>query len=467
MIGMSSACGGMIASCRNRMVTVFGKLKTCRHEGSNGRSSLCRTFGRDCLTPHENARRKTLLKEQMVNMTIRRLAMTVIAVLWCAAAMAADWPEFLGPRGRGAAPDSAIRTRWSEAEGIAWKADLPGRGASSPIVVGDLVVVTASSGARQDQLHIVALDKVSGRTVWHRRFWATGRTLAHPTSAVAAGTPASDGKRIVALYSSCDLFCVDLAGRLLWQRNLAVEHPRSGNDVGMGSSPRIVDGTAVVQIDCQGDAFALGVDAATGEDRWIVPREKIASWSSPLPVTTPEYGACVLLQGPHGLNLHRVADGTTVWSWKGECSAIPMATESGSMVHVPSDGIASVAPKGGDAKPAWKSTKLSCGIASPLAWGDSIACINRAGVLGIGDVADGRLRGQVRLAGSFWASPILAGATIIAANKEGKTFIVSTEGEPKIIAENELPGTFTATPAVADGNIYLRSETTLWKVATP
>ena len=400
-------------------------------------------------------------------MTTRRLVMMLSVMLWSVTAIAADWPEFLGPRGRGAATDQAIRTRWSETDGIAWKADLPGRGASSPIVVGDLVVVTASSGVRQDQLHILAFDKASGRTVWHRRFWATGRTLAHPTSAVAAGTPASDGKRIVALYSSCDLFAVDLAGRLLWQRNLAVEHPRSGNDVGMGSSPRIVDGTAVVQIDCQGDAFALGVDAATGEDRWIVPREKLASWSSPLPLATPEYGACVLLQGPHGLTLHRVSDGKTVWSWKGECSAIPMTTESGSMLRVPADGIASVSPTAADAKPEWKSTKLSCGIASPLAFGDSIACINRAGVLCIGDAVDGRLRGQVRLAGSFWASPILAGNTIIAANKEGKTFLVSTDGDPKIVAENELPGTFTATPAVADGSVYLRSETVLWKVAAP
>jgi hypothetical protein len=73
----------------------------------------------------------------------------------------------------------------------------------------------------------------------------------------------------------------------------------------------------------------------------------------------------------------------------------------------------------------------------------------------------------VRLAGSFWASPILVGSTIIATNKEGKTFLISTDGEPKVIAENELPGTFTATPAVADGTLYLRSEMTLWKVAAP
>lgn len=381
--------------------------------------------------------------------------------------IAADWLEFRGPLGRGVAVEQPIRTAWSEQEGIAWKVDLPGKGASSPIVVGDLVVVTASSGARQEKLHVIAFDKATGRQAWHRTFWAAGRTLCHPTSAVAAGTPASDGTRIVALFSSCDLFALDLEGRLLWQRNLAVEHPRSGNDVGMGASPRIIDGTVIVQIDCQGDAFAAGIDVATGGDRWLVPRDKIASWSTPLAVASKEHGDCVLLQNPNGLDLRRARDGTEVWSWKGECSGIPMTTESGNRLYVPSDGIAAVVPDKAAEKSDWRSAKLACGIASPIAWGDSVACINRAGVLGVGNVADGSLRGQVRLAGSFWASPILVGRTIVAANKEGKTFLVSVDGEPKIVGESELPGTFTATPAVSDGSLYLRSETTLWKVAAP
>jgi outer membrane protein assembly factor BamB len=401
---------------------------------------------------------------------MRRLVETVAIAAVCglgfaAGVTAADWREFRGADGRGIAVDETIRTQWTATDGIAWQAELPGRGASSPIVVGDLVIVTASSGARQDLLHILALDKATGRTRWHRTFWATGRTLCHPTSAVAAGTPASDGTRIVALFSSCDLLAVDLEGRLLWQRNLAVEHPRSGNDVGMGSSPRIIDGTVVVQIDCQGDAFAAGIDVATGADRWTEPREKIASWSSPLAVEVPEHGACVLLQGQNGLELRRAADGKLVWTWRGECAGIPMTTALGSTLYVPADGIAAVAAAA--PAPAWRSSKLSCGIASPLAWDGSIACINRAGVLCVGGIADGTLRGQVRLAGSFWASPILVGRTIVACNKEGTTFLVSADGEPKIVAQSELPGTFTATPAVADGSLYLRSETALWKVSAP
>jgi len=390
-----------------------------------------------------------------------------------AAAEAADWLEFRGPLGRAIAADQPIRTRWSADDGIAWKADLPGRAASSPIVVGDLVVVTASSGPRQDRLHILALDRNTGRVRWHRTFWATGRTLCHPTSAIAAGTPASDGTRIVALYSSCDLIAVDLDGRVLWQRNLAVEHPKSGNDVGMASSPRIIDGTVVVQIDCQGDAFASGIDAVSGEDRWSVSRARLGCWSSPLAIDTAAHGACVLLQNADGVEVRRIADGTIVWSWKSRCAEIPTTTEAAGRFYVPSDGIAALSPAlpaGGaeDAvKPAWRSTKLSCGMASPVAWGDSIAAINRAGVLSIGSTTDGAIRAQVRLAGSFWASPLLVGTMLVAANTDGKTFLVSTDGEPKIIAENELPGTFTATPAVADGSVYLRSETAIWKIAAP
>lgn len=375
-----------------------------------------------------------------------------------------DWPEFHGPGGRGVAANAAIRTTWSETEGIAWKADLPGRSTSSPIVVGDLVVTTASSGAKQDRLHVIALDKATGKPRWERNFWATGRTLCHPTSAVAAGTPASDGKRIVALYSSCDLFCLDLEGRLLWQRNLAVEHPKSGNDVGMGSSPRIVGDAVVVQIDCQGDAFAAAIDLATGVDRWTAPRDRMASWSSPLAVAT-DAGPAVLLQNGRGVELRRLADGAEAWRWAGDCAGIATTVAAGGMLFIPAGGIAAV-PVGGR-EPVWRAAKLSPGIASPIAWDGSIACLNRGGVLVVGDTADGAIRGQVRLAGTFWASPIVAGGTLIAVNTEGKAFLVAVADKPEIVAENQLPGTFTATPAVADGSLYLRSETALWKVAAP
>jgi outer membrane protein assembly factor BamB len=395
-----------------------------------------------------------------------RFAASLLGLALAAAdgAVAGDWPEFRGPGGRGVAAGEAIRTVWTETEGIAWKADLPGRSASSPIVVGDLVVTTASSGGRQDRLHVIAIDRATGQRRWERTLWATGRTLCHPTSAVAANTPASDGERIVALFSSCDLVCLDRTGRLLWQRNLAVEHPRAGNDVGMGSSPRIVGDTVVVQIDCQGEPFAAGIDLVTGDDRWSVARDRVASWSSPLPIEA-DGRAAVLLQNPNGLELRRIADGELTWRWPGDCAGIATTAVAGGTLFIPSSGIAAVPAGGGE--PTWRAAKLSPGIASPVAWNGSIAVLNRGGVLVVGDTTDGSIRGQVRLAGSFWASPVVVGDTLVAINTEGKAFLVAVAGRPEIVAENELPGTFTATPAVADGSLYLRSETALWKVAPP
>ena len=400
-----------------------------------------------------------------------RLRQLVVVCSGCLAASvpsrAADWPEFRGPGGRGVAAGETIRTAWSETEGIAWKTDLPGRSASSPIVVGELVVTTASSGSRQDRLHVIALDRATGRRRWERTIWATGRTLCHPTSAVAAGTPASDGRRIVALFSSCDLVCLDMTGRLLWQRNLAVERPRAGNDVGMGSSPRIIGDVVVIQLDCQGDPFAAGIDLESGDDRWVCPRDRVASWSSPVPVEFTGRPA-VVLQNSAGLELRDVVDGRLAWRWGADCDGIATVTVTAAdgPLLVPAGGLAAVPAGGGE--PLWRAAKLSSGIASPLAWDGSVASLNRAGVLVVGDASDGSIRGQVRLAGSFWSSPILAGNHVVAVNTTGVTFLVSVaDAEPRLVARNELPGTFTATPAIADGSVFLRSETALWRVSPP
>ena len=388
-----------------------------------------------------------------------------VAIGSATVATAGDWLGFRGGDGSGVATGGAIRRTWSEGEGIAWKVDLPGRSVASPIVVGDLVVATASSGPQQDQLHIVAVDRETGDVRWERVFQATGRTLCHPTSAVAACTPASDGERIVALYSSCDLFCVDLEGRLLWQRNLAVEHPRAGNDVGMGSSPRIIGDAVFVQIDCQGDAFGSAIDLATGDDRWSVTRAKIACWASPLEVDLEGQGTCVLMQNPRGLELRRVGDGTAVWLWEGDVGGIPMAATADGLIYAPTNGVAALDPTAESGRPQWQQPKLSCGISSPVVFGDAVASLNRGGVLVVADAADGSVRKQVRLAGTFWSSPVVVGDTIVAVNMEGTTFVVEASGDYAILAKNELPGSFPSTPAAADGSLYLQSETALWKTA--
>ena len=149
--------------------------------------------------------------------------------------VASDWP---GYRGNGSASGtSSIPLTWSKTENLLWSAPLPGQGPASPIVIGNTVFVTASSGYKQDRLHVFAFDGSTGKKQWERQLWATGRTECHPKSAMAAPTPVADGERVYALFATADLVCFDHHGNML-----LVPPPFSGipsilNQVGMASSP--------------------------------------------------------------------------------------------------------------------------------------------------------------------------------------------------------------------------------------
>ena len=159
--------------------------------------------------------------------SIRISLMVLIAVL--GPTVAADWPAFRGD-GSSASPNATPPAEWSIEEGrnVAWTADLPGRGVSGPIVVGGRVFLTASDGPNRERLHVLAFDAASGTRLWHRRLWATGRTNCHSSSANAAPTPASDGQRVFAFYSSNDLAAFSLEGDVLWSRALTLD-PEQGH----------------------------------------------------------------------------------------------------------------------------------------------------------------------------------------------------------------------------------------------
>ncbi|HEX4132149.1 MAG TPA: PQQ-binding-like beta-propeller repeat protein [Pirellulales bacterium] len=383
---------------------------------------------------------------------------------------AADWPQFRGRTGSSLAPGSAPPVDFDVASGknIAWKSPLPGRGASSPILVGDCVIVTASSGANQDRLHVLAFDATSGKRLWERQFWATGRTLCHPTSSIAAPTPASDGQRIFAFYSSNDLACLDLDGNLLWYRGLTYDYPTAANDVGMASSPLVVGDNVIVQVECLGESFAAAIDAATGKTRWRVDRPKIMNWCSPTLLRSPKADKdVVLLQGPKGLVALDPADGRQLWSFDQEASGIPSVVGTDGVLYVPSKGITALKPVagGGTLETLWSSNKLEPASSSPVVLGDSIYCLNRAGALTAGDTAGGEVRWRLRLKGQFWATPVAAGDHLYCANSEGAIFAVKLGGEGQIDGESSLGEPVYGSPAVVDGALYVRSDAHLWKIA--
>jgi len=379
---------------------------------------------------------------------------------------AGDWRQFRGPPG-GVATDTNLPVILDARKSIAWKADLPGRGLSSAIVVGERVFVTCSSGARQDRLHVICFNAGDGSKRWERQFWATGRTTCHETISVAAPTPVSDGERIFALFSSNDLVCLDLEGNLLWLRGLTRDYPNASNSLGMSSSPVVADGVLIAQVESDSDAFTAGLEVRSGTNLWKLDRPRGANWTSPLVMRDTAGKSVVTLQSGKGIAAVEPVSGRTRWSFDEGAATIPSSAERDGILFVPSQGLAAIEP-GTDERPAqllWRSNQLRPSTPSPVVVGDRVLVLNDAGVLSCGAAATGTRLWQLRLKGPFTSTPVAAGPLVYCVNEKGLIQVVNAEGEEGgVVSELDLGEVILSTPSIANGALYFRSDGRLWKL---
>ena len=401
----------------------------------------------------------------MVRSKFIQLLMAAVAVIGLTGA---DWTQFRGTNANSVSTAKNVPTEWGPGKNLAWSSALPGRGLSCPIVVGDLVVVTASSGPRQDQLHVLAFDAGSGELRWERTFWATGNTTCHEKMCVATPTPASDGQRIFATYSSNDLVCLDLEGNLQWLRGLTYDFPNASNSLGMSSSPIVIGDVVVVQVESDAEAFTTGIDAATGIARWKIDRPRAANWTSPTILRQPNGESdLALLQSSKGLSAVDPKSGTVIWSYDDGAATIPSSTVADRTVYVPSNGIAAIRPRGSSDAPEvlWQVGRLSPATASPVADDGRLYVLNRAGVLNCADASNGDVIWNLRLKGPFSSTPVIADGKLYVFNEEGLGQVVQLGAKGELLSENDLGETILCTPAVVDGALYVRSDQHLWKIA--
>ena len=401
----------------------------------------------------------------------RTAAQLVLTIGVIAACSGSDWLHFRGTDNRGVSDQKNLPKTFSDDENVAWKAPLPGRGPSSPIVVAGQVIVTCSSGPRQDRLHVLSIDAGTGRRRWERQLWATGSTICHPFGAVAGNTPASDGRRIVVFYSSNDLACFDLEGNLKWLRGLGYDSPTTRNASGMASSPLIVGDVAVVQLENQGESFVAGIDMATGETRWRLERERDAVWCSPtvLRGKSPEQDI-VLLQTRGLFAGHDPRTGKRLWEYEADCHTIASCTTSGDTIYLPANGLHALRydPATRGVEPLWYERLLRGGNSSPVVHGGRAYRIKPPGILVCGDAADGRKLWELRLKrGAIWATPVLADGHLYIVNHDGLVQVVRVGEKGELVGTGQIDRGVLPSPAVADGALYLRTDAHLWKVALP
>lgn len=415
-----------------------------------------------------------ILKEIQMRCNLCLMCVTLLAAGRLSAESPMDWPGFLGPGGNPVVVQNDLPTEFvvgkdgAPSKNIAWRVELPGRSVSGPIVVGDRVITTSSSAMEGRWMHVSAVSRDTGELLWHRSTKATGRPYCHPTSANAAPTPCTDGERVFAFFSSNDLVCYDLDGNLQWFRSMTSTHPLAGNDVGMSSSPAVVDGVVVVTVECQADSFTAGLDVETGETKWELPRPPKANWASPRVATGADGEHVIVLHGLDNLIGIEPQTGEQVWEIDLNCSSVATAVFANGKLHVPAGGVkvfemgaALEAPK-----QVWETTRISPNSASLLVSSSGLLGLNRSILVCCDETGQRKWNTRLEDAGQVWATPVVAGDHLYAFGMSGKCFVVELkESEAKVVAECELGSEVLGSPAVAGSALFVRSVDALWKIA--
>lgn len=401
-------------------------------------------------------------------MTPFRIALALTAL--SLTSPAADWTQFRGPDSNGVAADAVIPAQPK----IDWSARLPGRGLSSPIVVGGKVFLTCSSGPKQDRLHLFCFDAANGATLWERQLLATGRTMSHPKTSVASSTPCSDGRRIFAQWSCNDFAAFDLDGNLLWVRGLTTDYPNASNSLGMASSPIVIGETVVAMIENDSESYTLGLDAKTGRNVWKLDRPKVANWTSPVPWRADAKSSPIaILQSSKGLLAVDPSSGSRLWEYTEGASTMSSSVVAAGVIFASSNGVTALSPQASNAAPTqlWRSKQLNPATISPIVLDGRIFTINGAGVITSAAVKTGDVGWKLRVTGPFSGSPVGAGQRLLAVNEKGLVQVVDlTAPEGAVLGQLQLPlkeGTkenILCTPALSGRHIFVRTDSTLWRL---
>ena len=405
------------------------------------------------------------------------------------------WPQWRGPHATGVSKTATPPTEWSETKNIRWKVQIPGRGSASPVVWGDRVYLLTAvpAGVPGDAQHaargsqprvahkyvVLAIDRATGKTAWEQ---TAREEIPHEAAHGENGTWASpsaivDGQHVIASFESRGLYAYDMNGKLIWEKDLGDKRMR--NTFGEGATPALHGNTLVVVWDHQGDSFIVALDKRNGNELWRQPRKEIDTWATPL-ITTVAGKPQVIVPAMNQVISYDLATGATVWQSAGlTMNPIPSPVTDGTMAFLMSGfrGNSLKAIRLADAKGdvtgtpaiAWSLDRDTPYVPSPLLY-DGILYFLKTnnGLLTALDTKTGTPHYQAQRIDAIpnvFASPVGAAGRIYIPGREGSTVVLRHGPKLEVLAVNELNDGFDASPALVDGEIYLRGYRFLYCVA--
>jgi outer membrane protein assembly factor BamB len=384
---------------------------------------------------------------------------------------AAQWPRFRGPNGEGVAPDTNLPVSWKGPEEASWKVALPGEGNSSPVIWDDHLFVQSASADGQRRF-LLCLRPRTGQIVWQRD-WAGKAAPKHRKNTFASNTPATDGQRVYALFWTGErytLLACDFAGNVVWERDLGTYTSQHG----AGHSPIVHEGKVIVANDQDGTSELLAFDARSGQPLWQTPRKPFrACYSTPFILQRPGRAAELIVASTAGITAYDPNTGREIWHWEWRFDGMPLRTvgspifAQGLIIATSGDGGGArhaVALRPGDqgAVPdshvVWVNKRFLPYVPTLLARGEHLYFVNDAGIAGCVRADNGERVWMERLegGGSFSASPILAGSSIYCVSEEGEVFVFAAAPVFRLLGRGRVGEQVFATPAVADGRLFIR-----------
>jgi outer membrane protein assembly factor BamB len=456
---------------------------------------------------------------------VRFVLLTILVVVaHCGLGHAADWPQFRGPHGDGTADATSLPTRWGGFDPPTWQTEIPGRGWSSPIVIGDRIWLTTAeptalpSQAREKKLEASIYRDYRDQLQVHSSVTcyaieiaaATGEILRtinlftcenpppiHANNGYASPTPASDGTLLVCHFGSLGTVGLEMqSGKLLWKHRFDYDEI-----TGPGSSPAIADKLAIIPCDGADKQFVAALNIETGEVAWKTPRPPITdpdpihrrAFSTPLVVHQPEASARdseretsnlkpetraqAIIPAAQWLVSYDPATGRELWRVNmGDCHAIiPRPVYRDGLVYVCTgymkpqlwairvDGSGDVT----DTHVAWKYDKQIPEISSPIIVGSEIYFVSSLGILTCLDATTGNQIWQHRLGGNFSASPIAADSKLYFTSREGVTTVLRPGRTYEELARNQLFDQTLASPAICNHALLIRADRMLYCLGQP
>jgi outer membrane protein assembly factor BamB len=403
----------------------------------------------------------------------RLLLLSLVTALAAAPALAGSWPRFRGPNGTGVAPDKDIPISWNEQAGILWKIALPGTGNSSPIVWGDrLFVQSASADGRERSLVCIAVG--DGKVLWSRS--VPGRKApVNPRNTLASSTAATDGERVYASFwdgKEIRMKAFDFAGKEVWSRDLGPFTSQHG----AGASPVVYRDKVLLANDQDGTSTLVALNSKTGAVAWQSERPAYrACYSAPFLREAAGASPELVLVSTMEVTGYNLETGAKNWTWHWKFSSqMPLRT-TGSPVYSDGTLFAISGDGGGDrhmvavhlggpgkaAQPRllWENKKDFPYVPSLLCLGPHVYFVNDKGVAGCYVAKTGERVWYERLPGAtFVSSPVLIDGKVYAASDQGDVFVLAAGPAYHLLARNALGEGVVATPAVADGRLFIRGQ---------